>query len=46
MDIQLTLTQEEADELFSLLAFHQDMLDEDDDRVEVVESLFDKVASL
>ena len=36
MDIQLTLTQEEADELFSLLAFPQDMLDEDDDSVEVV----------
>lgn len=44
--LQLTLTEEEVQQLYEVLNFHMDMLDEDDDRVEVASTLLDKVSSL
>ena len=42
----LELTSEEEMELLSLLKFHQECLDGDDERVEVVGKLLEKVYSL
>ena len=46
MDLQLTLTEAEAAELYQLLSFHSEMLDEDDERQEATTTLLEKVAAL